>query len=249
MIDSTRPGRVAASGGRAEAGRATGQEATVACDARGDPRRAWRGGLHVCAPGGVCRPFGREIVGLEQTGVPSGSRSACGVASGGRLAGTPPQGARATMAGGRRCAAAPSPRAVPKIVRAPPRRAAHRAGLLSQDDTETARLRRIPAGGSAMRAEDSGSGAIGRRSFAGRPAPGHERPAAADRTTPRLRSTEMRGHRAHHAPRVASLSRAPGYAAIRNAGWSGAIRRSSSSGESGPTPPKNAPTSHFKRLR
>jgi hypothetical protein len=32
---------------------------------------------------------------------------------------------------------------------------------------------------------------------------------------------------------------------MRNAGWSGAIRRSSSSVESGPTPPKKAPTSHF----
>ncbi|WP_078900000.1 Cmx/CmrA family chloramphenicol efflux MFS transporter [Streptomyces sp. SBT349] len=35
----------------------------------------------------------------------------------------------------------------------------------------------------------------------------------------------------------------------RKTGWFGATRRSSSSGESGPTPSKNAPTSHFHRLR
>ena len=35
----------------------------------------------------------------------------------------------------------------------------------------------------------------------------------------------------------------------RKIGWSGAIRRSSSSADSGPTPSKNLPTSHFQRLR
>ncbi len=36
---------------------------------------------------------------------------------------------------------------------------------------------------------------------------------------------------------------------IRNTGWSGAILRSSTSGESPPTPPKKTPTSHFQRVR
>ncbi len=36
---------------------------------------------------------------------------------------------------------------------------------------------------------------------------------------------------------------------IRKIGWSGAMRRSSSSGASGPTPAKNWPTSHFQRFR
>src|SRR5690606_23683943 len=36
---------------------------------------------------------------------------------------------------------------------------------------------------------------------------------------------------------------------IRKTGWSGAMRRSSSSEESGPTPLKNTPTSAFQRLR
>ena len=36
---------------------------------------------------------------------------------------------------------------------------------------------------------------------------------------------------------------------IRNAGWSGATRRSSSSVESGPTPPKKAPTLPFPFLQ
>jgi len=35
----------------------------------------------------------------------------------------------------------------------------------------------------------------------------------------------------------------------RKTGWSGATRRSSESGESGPTPSKNMPTSNFQRLR
>ena len=35
----------------------------------------------------------------------------------------------------------------------------------------------------------------------------------------------------------------------RKTGWSGAMRRSSSSDESGPTPPKKTPTSAFQRLR
>ena len=43
--------------------------------------------------------------------------------------------------------------------------------------------------------------------------------------------------------------RACGHSESRNTGWSGAMRRSSSSLESGPTPPKNAPTSHFQRSR
>ena len=40
-----------------------------------------------------------------------------------------------------------------------------------------------------------------------------------------------------------------GHPESRNTGWSGAMRRSSSSLESGPTPPKKAPTSHFQRSR
>ena len=36
---------------------------------------------------------------------------------------------------------------------------------------------------------------------------------------------------------------------MRKTGWSGAMRRSSSSEESGPTPPKNTPTSNFQRSR
>ena len=36
---------------------------------------------------------------------------------------------------------------------------------------------------------------------------------------------------------------------ILKTGWSGEIRRSSVSGESGPTPPKNTPTSAFHRRR
>lgn len=36
---------------------------------------------------------------------------------------------------------------------------------------------------------------------------------------------------------------------IRKTGWSGAMRRSSSGDESGPTPPKKTPTSAFQRLR
>src|SRR5436189_3462455 len=36
---------------------------------------------------------------------------------------------------------------------------------------------------------------------------------------------------------------------MRKAGWSGAIRRSSSSDESGPTPEKNTPTSNFHFFR
>ena len=36
---------------------------------------------------------------------------------------------------------------------------------------------------------------------------------------------------------------------IRKTGWSGAMRAKSSGGESGPTPSKNWPTSHFQRRR
>src|SRR5262249_6122028 len=42
---------------------------------------------------------------------------------------------------------------------------------------------------------------------------------------------------------------APGGVSTRKIGWSGAIRRSSSLGESVSTPPKNWPTSHVQRLR
>ncbi len=49
--------------------------------------------------------------------------------------------------------------------------------------------------------------------------------------------------------RVRSAAEACAYAPIRNTGWSGAIRRSSSSDESALTPPKNTPISQLQRFR